>query len=342
MPEIVGENIDRLCSVEMRFRSAPGGIPRGIMYRLVEAARASQPAPMSYLAAQGLVERVRPGDTVLIITGAGTPPFMPKGETDGPPGAATVARAVDIALGGKPVVVAEPHCLPGVIAAVEAAGISCVSEELFPVRGGRARALEFPYGPDTRGWVRKVVDAYNPKAMVFIEKGGPNEKGVFHTILGTAKGDDVIAYGHYFVEEARARGVFTIGIGDGGNEIGFGRIHASVNEIQPAGTRCLCPCGSGIATIVATDVLICAAISNWGAYGLAAMVAMLTRCAEALQDEETQWRIVDASVRAGAVDGAYTRQILAEDGVSVKTSQALITMLHQIIYNGSRELRRGF
>jgi hypothetical protein len=220
--------------------------------------------------------------------------------------------------------------------------VACLPEEMFHVRGGRARAIDFPYGPDTRGWVREIVDTYKPTAMVFIEKGGPNEKGIFHTILGTAKTDDVIAYGHYFVEEARARGIFTIGIGDGGNEIGFGRIHASVKDIQPAGHTCRCPCGSGIATVVGTDVLICAAVSNWGSYGLAAMLGLLTNRLDALQDEETQWRIIEANVRAGGMDGAYARQILGEDGVSVKTSQALITMLHQIIYNGSRELSRGF
>ncbi len=166
--------------------------------------------------------------------------------------------------------------------------------------------------------------------------------GISRTIVGTAKPDDVMAYAHYFVDEARARGIFTIGIGDGGNEIGFGRIHAAVKEIQPAGYRCLCPCASGIATVVGTDVLICAAISNWGAYGLAAMLALITETPEALQDEATQWRILEANVRAGGMDGAYARQIMGEDGVSAKTSQALITILHQIVYNASRDLVRGF
>jgi D-glutamate cyclase len=341
MPEIVGENVDRVCAIEMRFKG-PGDIPRGVMHRLFDEARAAQDGPMSYLAAKGLVERAGPGDTVLVITGAGTPPFMPKGETDGPPGAASVARALDVALGAKPVVLAEPHCLPGVIASTEAAGVSCLPESLFNVRGGRAVALEFPYGPDTRGWVREVVDRFNPKAMVFIEKGGPNEKGVFHTIVGTAKTDDVMAYGHYFVDIARERAIFTVGIGDGGNEIGFGRIHTKVKDIQPAGHKCLCPCESGIATVYDTDVLICAAISNWGSYGLAAMLGLLTGKLDALQDEETQWRILEACVREGAMDGTGARQIMGEDGVSIKTSMALITMLRQTISNGSTELNRGF
>src|SRR5207249_1098762 len=113
--------------------------------------------------------------------------------------------------------------------------------------------------------------------------------------------------------------------GDGGNEIGMGLIHRAVQEIQPAGRRCVCPCGAGVATVTATDVLICAAISNWGAYGLAAMLGFLTGRLDALQDEDTQWRMLDACVRAGAMDGVYTRQIMSEDSVPVKASQALIT-----------------
>jgi D-glutamate cyclase len=342
MPEIVGEYVDRLCAIEMRFQSPPGGIPRGVMHRLFDAARADQSGPMSYLAARGLVDRVKPGDVVFVVTGAGSPPFMPKGETDGPPGAASLARALDVALGAKPVLMSEPHCLPGLIASAEAAGVACLPDEMLHTRGGRARAIEFPYGPDTRDWAKEMVERYDPKAMIFIEKGGPNERGVFHTIVGTAKPDHVMAYAHYFVEEAGTRSILTIGIGDGGNEIGFGRIHAKVKDIQPAGDKCLCPCASGIATVVGTDVLICAAISNWGSYGLAAMLALLTGRPEALQDEETQWRILEANVRAGGMDGAYAKQIMGEDGVSVKTSQALVTMLHQIIYNASRDLVRGF
>lgn len=340
MPQVVGDNIDRLCAIEMRLESED--IPRGVMTRLFEAARAAQAGPMSYLAASGLVDRVKPGDVVFVITGAGTPPHMPGGETDGPPGAATVARAVDLALGAKPVVLAEPHCFRGVVAAVEAAGVACLPEPLFGARGGRALALEFPYGPGTRAWVAELVERWRPKAMVFVEKGGPNVQGVFHTIAGTAKTDDVMAYGHYFVEEAQRHGSFTVGIGDGGNEIGFGLIREAVQAIQPAGRRCVCPCGGGVATVTATDVLVCAAISNWGAYGLAAMLGFVTRRLDALQDAATQWRILDATVRAGAMDGVFARQIMSEDGVSVQASQAMITLLHQLIGNASRQHTRGF
>ncbi len=131
---------------------------------------------MTYLAASSLLDRIRPGDAVLVITGAGTPPFMPKGETDGPPGAGVLARAMIIALGTRPVVIAEPHCLEPVVAAIEAAGVVCGDEQRSQTLGNSALALQFPYGPNTRGWVSETVEKYRPRAMIFVEKCGSNEQ----------------------------------------------------------------------------------------------------------------------------------------------------------------------
>jgi len=97
-----------------------------------------------------------------------------------------------------------------------------------------------------------------------------------------------------------------------------------------------------VVTVTSTDILVVAAISNWGAYGLAAVLGMLTGRQESLVDEDTHWRVLDAVVRAGALDGVHVQPIVAEDGVPARTGQALIRMLHQMIYNGSREVKRGF
>jgi len=86
MPEIIGENVDRLCTVEMR----PQGMPRGKIHRLYEAARRKQNGrPLTLLAAEKLRAAVKPGDYVILATGAGVPPWMPAGETDGPVGLST-------------------------------------------------------------------------------------------------------------------------------------------------------------------------------------------------------------------------------------------------------------
>src|SRR5471032_3534371 len=87
--EIVGDSIDRAVNIEMRFRA---GLPRGVTYPLYEAARKKQKKPLTWLAAKLLKDSIKPGQNVFVVTGAGTPPGLPAGETDGPPGAAAIAR----------------------------------------------------------------------------------------------------------------------------------------------------------------------------------------------------------------------------------------------------------
>lgn len=327
----------------MRFQADPkDGLPRGTSYPLYAAAREEAGAPLTYLAAKGLMESVEPGDFVLVISGAGTPPFLPFGETDGPLGTGSICRSLDIALGAKPIIISEEHVQRITLRTTEAAGVAVLEEKSFLARSRSALAYAMPYGPDSRGWAEELVERWKPKAMVFIEKGGPNEKGVFHTIRGTAKGPEVMAYAHYFVEVAKEKGIFTVGIGDGGNEIGFGRVRRQVEDIQPYGHKCQCPCQAGVATVTATDVLVAAAISNWGAYGISAMLALLTGKPDALQDEDTEYRMLDKCVEAGGQDGCYGAQIMYVDGTHVKTNQALITMLRQIVTNGLTKLGRNF
>src|SRR5260370_17265052 len=112
----------------MRFRA---GLPRGVTYPLYEAARKKQGKPLTWLAAKLLMDKVKKGDYVFVVTGAGTPPGLPAGETDGPPGAAAIARAIEIGLGAKPVLISEARNMPAVTKSTEAAGVAVVDEALF-------------------------------------------------------------------------------------------------------------------------------------------------------------------------------------------------------------------
>ncbi len=340
MDEIIGEYVDRAVTIEMRLGA---GLPRGVTHRLYDAARAAQGAPLTWLAAKALHDRVDPGDRVLVITGAGAWPWLPKGETDGPLGAAAIARAIDLGLGGKPILVAEDRNMAPTIAAVEAAGLVVGDAELFAARSGCAMASPFPLGAAAgRAEAKRLIASYAPTAMVFVEKGGPNQHGVFHSILGTGRTDDKMANVQYLAELAAERGILTIGIGDGGNEIGFGRVAEAVRAIQPYGRLCGCPCQGGVATVAATDVLVAAAVSNWGAYGIAAVLAALLRRPEVLHDAETEYRMLLACVAAGGMDGAYARLVPMVDGTAAEIQTSLITILHGIVGNALISYERPF
>jgi D-glutamate cyclase len=343
VPEIVGDSVDRLCAVEFRYAPAEDGkLPRGVKTPLFEAARRAAGRPMTYLAAKGLVDNVGSGDRVFVVCGSGSPPYLPFGETDGPLGGASIARALDLGLGAKPIVISEAHMMGPNRATFVAAGLAIHDEEVFEVRPHSALAIEFPYGMNTRTMVEELFDIHKPTAIVFVERTGPNTAGVYHSVRGTAKREEDIIAGHLFAEIAAERGVFSIGIGDGGNEIGFGNIHAEAQDIQPAGRKCLCPCGEGVITVAKTDVLVSASISNWGAYGVSAMLGFLLRKPELVQEPEMEFEMLRACAAAGASDGSHISPIMYVDGTSWRVQLALVTMLREMISNAMTPLGRPF
>jgi hypothetical protein len=340
MDAITCDAIDRLVATEMR---PGGGIPRGVIQPLYAASREVQKQPGTFLAADGLRKHVRRGDRVLVVTGAGTPPWLPKGETDGPLGAAAIARAIEIGLGAKPVMLAEERNLGPVIAATEAAGLAVVDAQMFTQRTGCAIALPLPLGEAPgRAIADSLFREHKPAAIIFVEKAGPNAKGLFHSLLGTSRTPDTMANAHFLAERAKAEGVFTIGIGDGGNEIGCGVILEAVRDIQPFGRVSKNPEDGGIATVTTTDVLVFASTSNWGAYGIAAALAGLLGNVNVLHDTDTERRMLERCVDAGAMDGVEARQVPLVDGTSLGVQLGLITMLREIVQLSLRTIERGF
>lgn len=121
-----------------------------------------------------------------------------------------------------------------------------------------------------------------------------------------------IAPAHAWIEAATKDQVSTtIGIGDGGNEIGMGKIPWRV-------IRNNVPNGGRIACRVPTDYLLVAGISNWGAYALAAGVRLLRVAPwdRDLFDPEVERRILQAMVERGPlVDGVTGQQAVSVDGL---------------------------
>ena len=184
---------------------------------------------------------------------------------------------------------------------------------------------------ESRKFAAQVMDEYAPKVLISIEAIGPNEKGIKHTGGGkNASAKEKLPGLEYLFYEASSRGILSIGIIDLGNELGSGTIEETVRKVIPNGNVCKCPCQSGFACNVKADICFPAAISNWGAYALTAMIGALLQKPEILQDAETEWRMLDACIMAGAVEGVFAAPIMAVDAVDVKADQGLIHLLHAI------------
>jgi hypothetical protein len=88
---------------------------------------------------------------------------------------------------------------------------------------------------------------------------------------------------------------------------------------------------SGLVTVTATDVVVAASVSNWGAYGVAAGLAYLCKQIELIHSPGMERDLVEASVRHGARDGATSRQENAVDGLDLEGHAAFVHLLSALI-----------
>ena len=327
----VGNNIDRLVTVEARISDNS----RGVISKLYGAAREAQgDAPLSILAARQILDTLGPGKTVFLVTGAGDPQFLPAGETDGPPGMVALALAVYSATGAIPILLTDEPYVANVEATALACGLGIRDPELVAGTPYTTAVLPIAAGEAAEAQAKAYVERFSPAMMISIEKLAPNIHGVACSSTGTPT-TPLRGRAEYLFDIAAAAGIPTLGIGDNGNEIGFGKILEAVHTHKPNGEK--------VGTRVATDVLVAANTSNWGAYGVEAALAVLTQRPELMHGAEIERRMLEACVAANGVDGSTGRHIMAVDGMPADVQYALVTMLGCIVRNGvAIAFKRGF
>ncbi len=160
-------------------------------------------------------------------------------------------------------------------------------------------------------WRSAFVPNVSLTHLIALERVGPSYAGPCYSM----RGRDLSAYmapaHRLFEDAAQLPRIATIGVGDGGNEIGMGKIPQDV-------IRRNVPNGGLIACRVPTDHLIVAGVSNWGAYALAAGVALLrgVKLAPDLFDEERERELLRIMVEKGPlVDGVLGRPSVSVDGL---------------------------
>ena len=333
--EVTASNIDKLATVEARFG---GRKDRGIIAPMYDASREKLGGkPVSLAAAERMIEAIKPGDNVFLTCGMASMPIIPFGETDGPLGVASLARAVRFGLGALPILITNSREIESLCKTVKAAGLNIMDyDDCKKTKSAVAASLVFPNGTkdeDRRNAV-SMMDEFTPKAVISIETAGPNKKGYKHFSPGLpfeASGK-VPGIEHLFFE-ANDRGILTIGCLDNGNEIGSGTIEECVREFVIYGDMCQCECKGGMVCAVKADIAFPSAVSNWGAYAIVAVLGLLLNKPEILQDEDTERRMLEACIMAGAIDGVLGKPVLSVDALSCSTHQAYVTLLHTIIIN---------
>jgi len=161
-----------------------------------------------------------------------------------------------------------------------------------------------------------------PTHLVSIERLGRAIDARYHNMRGVDVTDTTPPLDGLFLE-ARRRGLTTIGIGDGGNEIGMGRVFARTCETVSRGKQ--------IASLVATDFCIASGVSNWGAYGLAGALSVIVG-RDLLPTPEQAVQAIEAIVRdGGAVDGVTLRHEPTIDGIALPLTVRMLENIRRQI-----------
>jgi hypothetical protein len=248
-----------------------------------------------------------PKPSVAIVTGFWIPAAEPPAfETDGPLGAVFLSRAFQ-QLGISTEILSERECAKAVRIGLQ---VSAIPDNLLRTTFSSAGEFDSDLVCSPDDWQSGEIGlgrtSLGPSHWLAIERVGPAANARSYTMRGLDITDRMVRAEEYFtVRHGRS-----IGIGDGGNEIGMGKIPVETIERN-------IPNGRKIACRVATDYLIVAGISNWGAYALGAGVALVRghRLSPELFDIERERRILQAMVEAGLVDGKTGRREATVDGI---------------------------
>lgn len=294
--KIACENIDRLVNVGIR----PPGMPRSAMNVLYDAAKEEN--AISYDIAQALLERK--GAKVAIFTGASVPEHLPNGENDGPMGSIAIARAL-VELGFDVTIFTEAEVLPSQHAFAELLATKVKIEELQ--RDPAAQHAE-------------IAESYD--IGITVEKAGGNKEGKLHSINSNPR-SHTRANIDGLINAMNEAGKLTVGIGDGGNEIGFGKVYDLAASILPYGDT--------IVTTVGTTYAYPVAISNWGGYALAASLAIAADRPDIAVTPEEEEAMLNKAIELDCRDGGTGKAVFAVDGVSGESSMAYVQLLREIV-----------
>jgi hypothetical protein len=350
MPTIPQADLEQYGEVIDRLVTTPVGKSRGNMFQpmkavdMYDAARAKFGRPLCLLAAELISERVKRDDNVLILTGSYHPLHFPVGEMDGPPGGATLALSLDLGLGAKPFFANEPPLVNLMEEACRAVGLLPMPYEQAIERDHTAVVLSFPITDHegSRRAAEELMDRYDFSLVVTSERLGRNRKGRYHSAGGTEREPQDRCKVDHIVDVARERGILTVSVGDGGNEIGFGSIFEETRGIVNWGETCRCPCEDGIVSVVESDALIVAATSNWGISGLEAALAMVNDNQDMMHDAAAERRVLHHLANMGCADGATVMTTPTCDDTPESVSLDVVNILKATVAQSFRVNSRRF
>ena len=222
-------------------------------------------------------------------------------ETDGPIGAIAIGNALK-KIGYQVTYITDEFSQPPIKKVLSADD----NLEIFPMQNHEQSAIT----------ADKMISDLNPSLIISIERCGPTVDGDYLNSRGK-KIEEFNSKTEYLLNN----NIPSIGIGDGGNEIGMGNLkHIIKNSTELSNPPC----------ITTTDLLIPASTSNWGGYGLVAGLSKITNknLLPSIPEDE---KLIKDFVDAGGVDGITATSSYKVDSFELEVNSSILIRLHKLI-----------
>ena len=231
--------------------------------------------------------------------------FVPKAgapETDGPGGALLLARAF-YEEGRESEVWTDSLCVE--------AFKECAKSIGFPTQLVKV--------PD----VNVVLDEYKPDGIVFTERLGRASDGKYYNIRKKDISEWTTPLDELALKAAKS-GIATVGIGDGGNEVGMGNFYNELSFLLPDYKNCL--------SVIDVDAALPVDVSNWGAYALVASLSQLWHNWRGHRGDDER-NMLCALKACGVVDGISCKPESSVDGFPMDIQISITNQLYRLWKN---------
>lgn len=318
----IGDDLDSLMNLD------PRGY--GVCRILYDGARKLTGEPLCVNGAKGLVNNVKKGEKVFILTGFVLLPWN-EAETDGIISSTIFARFLIKAFGAKPVMIVPEQCTKAIISMSRVLDFE-VTTDIDNIPDGAVCIVEYTKSKDEEEKQADEILSHGlPCAIISNEAPGRNKNGYYHNAVGINTTDYEAKYDVLF-KKCQSLGIYNLSIGDLGNEIGMAAIEEHIRKYIPYAEEGGCKAGTGFGILsdTAADNIITATCSDWGCSALMAATAFLLGDTSLFHSIEDQASAMDAAAGAGMLD-MYGKARPYIDGIGKNINLPLIAMMKSII-----------
>lgn len=318
----IGDDLDSLMNLD------PRGY--GVCRILYDGARRFTGEPLCVNGAKGLVNNVKKGERVFILTGFVLLPWN-EAETDGIISSAIFARFLINAFGAKPVMIVPEQCTKAIISMSRVLDFE-VTTDIDNIPDGAVCIVEYTKSKDEEEKQADEILSHGlPCAIISNEAPGRNKNGYYHNAVGINTTDYEAKYDVLF-KKCQKLGIYNLSIGDLGNEIGMAAIEEHIRKYIPYAEEGGCKAGTGFGILsdTAADNIITATCSDWGCNAIMAATAFLLGDTSLFHSIEDQASAMDAAAGAGMLD-MYGKARPYIDGIGKNINLPLIAMMKSII-----------